>query len=285
LTELGVYVGNNPKAVHDFESWLGNEVDLVHGFISQANWGNFTDSARWATREVWSQTDTPVLWSVPLIVNGASLQQAAAGNYNDHYRAVADDLAASRPQDATIHIRTGWEFNIPNMAWSAEGREAEFVGAFQELVDTFRSVSDRFEFEWNVNVGYGGTMKDPAKAYPGDKYVDVIGMDFYWDPGWGDSTNPDAAWQWQLDRPTGLRWHQTFAAEHGKPTAFSEWGVHSAKAGPYLEKAKAWFDSHDVEYQVYWDSDTNFPGKLSDGSDAETGQAFAKLFADNLWLG
>ena len=35
----------------------------------------------------------------------------------------------------------------------------------------------------------------------------------------------------------------------------------------------------------HWDSDSNFPGKLSDGSDAETGQAFAKLFADNLWLG
>jgi beta-mannanase len=285
LTELGVYVGNNPDDVRDFESWLGDEVDLVHAFTGQANWRDFTDSAGWAARAVWSQIDKPVLWSVPLIVDGASLQEAAAGKYNDHYQAVADYLADSRPQDETIYVRTGWEFNTPYMEWAAEGREADFIGAFQEFVDTFRSVSDRFKFEWNVNVGFGGAMMDPAQAYPGDKYVDVIGLDFYWDPNGGDSKNPDAAWQWQLDRPSGLRWHQDFAAEHGKPMAFSEWGVDSANAGPYLEKVNAWFDSHDVEYQVYWNSNATFPGKLSDGSDAETGEAFTKLFSDNIWLG
>ena len=29
--------------------------------------------------------------------------------------------------------------------------------------------------------------------------------------------------------------------------------------------AKAWFDSHNVVYQTYWNSNASFPGKLSDG--------------------
>ena len=87
-------------------------------------------------------------------------------------------LARSLPTSETIYVRTGEEFNGTWMPWAAAGRAEEFVGAYRRFVDAFRSVSRQFRFEWNVNAG--GTQMNPADAYPGDGYVDVIGMDFYY---------------------------------------------------------------------------------------------------------
>ena len=69
MTELGVYVGNDPAGVQRFESWLGRPVDAVLGYIGNASWSDFTSG--WADW-LWSQVDREIYWSVPLIVNCAS---------------------------------------------------------------------------------------------------------------------------------------------------------------------------------------------------------------------
>jgi len=276
MAELGVFVGNNPTGVYSFETWLGREVDGVLGFIGQASWTDFTEGARWAADNLWSQIDRPIYWSVPLIVEGASLDQAAAGAYDGYWRSVAQQLADTRPQDEVIYVRTGWEFNGNWMPWAAKGNEQAFIEAFRGFVDVFRSVSDRFVFEWNVNIGDMGM--NPADAYPGDAWVDIIGMDFYWNTRW-DPSDPDQAWNYMVNRKYGLQWLEDFAAARSKPTAYSEWGVMSDNAGSYLEKARAWFESHDVVYQNYWNSDYAFAGSLTDGSYPNAAEAYRKLFS------
>jgi beta-mannanase len=136
-------------------------------------------------------------------------------------------------------------------------------------------VSNRFVFEWNVNIG--DTGMNPETAYPGDAYVDIIGMDFYWNTQW-DPADPIQAWNSMLNRSYGLAWHQRFAAAHGKRTSYSEWGVMSNNAGPYIEKAKEWFASHPVVFQTYWNSNAAFPGKLSDNQYPNTGAAYRAAF-------
>jgi hypothetical protein len=106
----------------------------------------------------------------------------------------------------------------------------------------------------------------------------VIGMDFYFTPQYL-GTDPVAAWESLLNEPRGLRWHQDFARARGKPTAYSEWGVTTDNAAPFLERAKAWFDAHNVLYQTYWNSEADFPGKLSGGKFPRTGAAYARLFS------
>ena len=150
MTQLGVYVGNDPGAVNDFEQWLGHPVDAVMAYVGNADWGDFMGSAGWAATQLWTQIDRPILWSVPLTVNGASLEAGAWGAYDDYFRSVANSLANFRPQDEHIYIRTGWEFNGDWFPWSAQGHEQAFIDTFHHFVDTFRSVSDRFVFEWNV---------------------------------------------------------------------------------------------------------------------------------------
>lgn len=272
---LGAFVGNDVAGIQQFENWLGRHVDGILGYTGNANWADYDGSVGWAA-SLWSAIDRPVLWSVPLIPNGANLEEAAKGSYNDHYLRAAKTLAAYRPQDAVIYIRTGWEFNGNWFAWTTHGGKSQaFIGAFRQFVTTFRSVSNRFVFEWNVNIGDAGS--NPEEAYPGDAYVDIIGMDFYWNTQW-DPADPVDAWNSMLNRQWGLNWHQQFAAAHGKPTAYSEWGIMSSSGAPYISLAKAWFDTHNVVYQTYWNSNSAFPGKLSDGQYGPAGDAYRNSF-------
>jgi hypothetical protein len=273
--QLGVYVGNEPDRVEQFERWLGRRVDGVLGYTAGETWQDIADPA-WPIG-LWRRIDRPIFWSVPLIParGGATLQRAAQGAYERHWRAAAQALAAFRPQDQHTHIRTGWEFNGDWFPWAAKGKEAAFTGAFRRFAVVFRAVSPRFLIEWNCGLITEGS--DPERGWPGAEWVDVIGMDFYWNPQW-TSRDPVRAWEWMLNHPRGLRWHQDFAAIHSRPTAYSEWGVTTDLAEPFLRRARAWFDAHDVLFHTYWDSDSAYPGRLSDGARARSGAAFVQLF-------
>jgi len=273
---LGVYCGNDPDAILQFEQWLGRKVDGILGYTGGANWDDFDGSVPWAVR-LWSNIDRRVLWSVPLIPKGASLDAAAKGDYDEHYRRAAQQLAKYRPRERQLYLRTGWEFNGDWMPWSAQGKPAAFIGAFRRFASAFRAASKRFVIEWNVNIGDAGM--NPEDAYPGDDVVDIIGMDFYWQTQW-DPADPIKAWENALHRKYGLEWHQEFARRHKKPTAYSEWGVRSDNAAPYLHSVKAWFDGHPVVYQTYWNSNADYPGKLSDGQYPATGAAYRALFGE-----
>jgi hypothetical protein len=272
--QVVVYCGNDPDEILKFERWLGGKVDGVLGYTGGADWADYDGSVPWAVG-LWGKIDRRIFWSVPLIPKGATLEAAARGDYDDHYRKAAGHLRGFRPGDGRLNIRTGWEFNGDWMPWTAQKNPKAFAGAFRHFVRSFHSVSDRFLFEWNVNVGDVGM--NPEDAYPGDEYVDLVGMDFYWQLKW-DPKEPGKAWDNALTRRYGLEWHQKFAAAHRKPTSYSEWGISADNAAPYLEKAKQWFDRHDVVFHTYWDSNADYPGKLSDGQYPAAAAAYRRLF-------
>ncbi|MFC4168921.1 glycoside hydrolase family 26 protein [Teichococcus aestuarii] len=277
MTQLGVYLGNRPQDLPAFEEWLGREVDNIHVVSGFQSWADLIDSTRWNARELWHETPRDHQWSIPLIPLGATLEEAATGAYNARYRELATILIENSQTDGPIDVRTGWEFNGDWFPWSAIGHEEAYIGAFRQFVDSFRAVSDRFVFEWNVNEAWGGM--DPATAYPGDDYVDIIGMDVYWNTLYFTS-DPYQAWDMLLKEKYGLQWHQDFAAARDKPTAYSEWGVMTNNAEPFVKAMKVWFDTHDVVFQSRWDSDDSFPGRLSDGSEPNTGRAYVETFSD-----
>ncbi len=272
-TALVVHVGNDPADLRRFEAWLGCRVDGVAVHTGQANWDDWTGSIGFQVHR-WETTRRTIYWSIPLIPEGATLAAAGVGRYDKHYVQAAREIAASVTGDVVIPIRTGWEFNTNYMPWASHGREQNYILAYRRLVDGFRSVSPRFRFEWTPNIGGDD---DPARAYPGDAHVDVIGMDAYYNTRW-DATDARLAWLHNLERRYGFRWLETFAAAHGKPTAYAEWGVMSAGAGPYLQSVSDWFDRHRPVYQSYWNSNSSFPGKLSDGAMPQAGAAYRAAF-------
>jgi hypothetical protein len=271
---LVVHVGNDPAALVRFEKWLGCPVEGVSVHSGQANWADWSGSIGYQVN-LWRDTRRRLYWSVPLIPEGATLDDAARGAFDRRYRAAATTIAAQTRGGAMIPIRTGWEFNTAHMPWAAHGNEAAFVGAYRHFVTAFRAVSPRFKFEWTPNLGGDD---DPARAYPGDGFVDVIGMDAYYNTTW-DSADASKAWAYNVDRRHGLAWLEAFAARHRKPTAYSEWGVMSDTAGPYIAAAGRWFAGHHTLYQSYWDSNSAFPGKLSGGRLGRAGAAYRATFA------
>ncbi len=90
----------------------------------------------------------------------------------------------------------------------------------------FRSVSPSFRFDWNGDPGW---LQGQIGAYPGDAYVDIIGIDLY-DKGlgvaWNSSTktwvDPTAAFA--NDLPS-LTFQRDFAIAHGKQVSYPEWAL------------------------------------------------------------
>ena len=138
----------------------------------------------------------------------------------------------------------------------------------------FRSVSAKFKFVWDFNIP--GRI-DPATAYPGDEYVDVIGTDVYYDLRY-DSSDPIEAFYSKVSKKYGLQWQQDFAARHGKVTSISEWGVNLNSAGPYIRNMAAWVKGKNVRFENYWGSNAAFAGALSKGQYPSAGKAFQRAF-------
>lgn len=271
---LSAYVGNSPPDLVRFEEWLGRPVDQITAHTGRANWADWISSIKWSMG-LWAPLNKPIAWTIPLFADGGTLEDAAAGRYRHYYEQAAAILTKSRREDSVIYIRMGEEFNGSWMPWSAGGREKNFISAYRNFVEAFRSVSNRFRFEWNVNARE--TRMNPVDAYPGDDYVDVIGMDFYYNIKW-NPTDPVTAWDEMVRSPYGLQWLEQFAADHKKPTAYPEWGVNFDGAGPYIANAARWFSNHNVVYQSVWNSNDDFRGKLTDDQYPRAAAAFIESF-------
>ncbi len=270
---IGAYLGTTPATLAAYQNWLGRPLDDVLVSINQTSWSAFDGSIGYDVAQ-WQPTGKQVIWSVPLTVTGTSLAQTATGAYDSHYLAAAQAIASSEPGSGPIYIRVGWEFNLAGQPWAAQGNEAAFIQSDHDLVDTFRSVSSRFKFVWDPNIG--GTY-NPANAYPGDAYVDVVGADVYYNPQY-DGSNAAAAFATKVSEPYGLQWQQDFAAAHGKPTAISEWGVDTDASGPYIQAAQQWFTAHNMLYANYWESDAAYSGALHTGDYPDAGAAYQNAF-------
>lgn len=278
MTFSSIYIENNVSGIADAEAWLGSKVQTIQLHTGTSGWGDWLSSQNWIAGQ-FAQSDVNIMWSIPLIPWGANLADAAAGAYSDNYLAMANQMLANNAGSDQIYVRLGWEFN--GAGWnssSAVGQPDNYVKAYQQFVDTFRSVSDKFVFEWTPNIG--ATDMNPELAYPGDDYVDVIGIDFYYNNAWD---NPDGkqAFDWFVREPFGLQWQQDFAAAHGKPTAIAEWGLNS-DSPEFVTLVNAWASDHNMLYTNYWESDAAFQGKLGDGQYPAAADAFKALFGDGL---
>jgi beta-mannanase len=275
MTKFGVYLDNNPANLSSFETFIGKPVNAVMVFIGAGSWTEFTSGT---VDLAWRNVQREIIWSVPLIVTGATLADAVSGAYDSYWTAVAMEIADNRPNDPIIEIRTGWEFNGNWQPWTAIGNEANFIAAFQRFVTLFRGVSQRFRFEWSTATGDFGM--NPETAYPGDSYVDRIGTNIFWFPGTA-GTDQNTAWNVQVTQTYGLQWHRDFSNTRNKPIAFSEWGVPAGTDSRiYLQNIANWFAGKQPVYHVYWNAPaaSGYDGIINDGRSTINATTFTSLF-------
>jgi hypothetical protein len=203
---------------------------------------------------------------IPTSGGGAvgTLAQGATGAFNLYYITLAQTLVAGGEGNA--YLRLGWEFDGSWMPWNATNAsdEASYAAYFRQIVAAMRSVpGEQFRFVWNPDAGaFTQSGYSVTAAYPGNAYVDVIGLDAY-DQSWATPQTPANAWS-STTLPS-LTAAQQFASANGKPLAFSEWGVtirtdgHGLGDDPfYVNQMVAWMrnSANSVTYESYFDADT-----------------------------
>jgi hypothetical protein len=289
---LGVHHGAaKPGEVDQFSAWLGTDVKIAMDYVPTARWNDIEGEdwflGAWAT---WLKADRSrkLMMTVPALPGPAdasgpttgidpgpvSLAIGATGAYNDHFEALAHKLV-QYDIDAQVQLRVGHEFNGPWYAWDAKGKEADFAAYWRQFVGAMRSVPGfDSSFVWNPNLT---NEYDMAAAWPGDAYVDLIGLDTY-DISWTANSYPipanasaaeisqrrSIAWNGILTNPFGLDAYADFARAHGKPLTFPEWGVWNRPDGrsggdnpDYIERMYNFInDPHNnVASHMYFDVD------------------------------
>lgn len=216
----GVYPQNGtPAGAAAFAAWRGRPLDVVDAWPARATWAQIVDPA-WLYQR-WRGQPYTMAFGVPMIpedVRGVSLQACARGAYDSYWREFGR-VISSRGFGHSI-IRLGWEFNGTWYAWKASN-PAVWATCWRQIVTAARATAPGLRWDWNVNRGVSGGLADPARAYPGNAYVSMIGVDSY--DSWPAAT-AKAGWQQQLDGPLGLSYWLKFAKAHGKLLSVPEWG-------------------------------------------------------------
>lgn len=99
-------------------------------------------------------------------------------------------VAAAAAYGRPVYIRSAHEMNVPGAhPWSMGvngNTPAQFVAAWRYIVDRFRAGgATNVKWVWSPNTV--DTDKPLTGLYPGDAYVDMIGLDGY---NWGTAKDP-----------------------------------------------------------------------------------------------
>ena len=290
-----------------YARWLGRPAVWAEDFEPTERWDSIA-GGDWQLGEWsrWKQAGAGrrLVLSVPLLPgpwdrsgpkDGAhagqpvSLQAGARGEYNAHFRKLAENLVRHDLGDSIL--RPGWELNGGWYAWRAGEDPAAFAAYWREIIRTMRAVpgTGSLQFCWNPALGY---QQFPAeKAWPGDEWVDLVGLDVY-DDSWIPETYPltesltgaevesrrRAVWEKViLHGDHGLQFWRDFAAAHRKPFSVPEWGVdrrgdgHGGLDDPaFIERMHAFLvdPANRVLFHCYFDVEAPDGGhQLSPGRD------------------
>jgi len=276
----GAFVNWGPagreRTLEAWEQWLNQAPTSVVGvdFYAENTWDDFTRLS-WVPG-IWKKLNPArnVVWSVPLTVKGTPLKEVADGLHDAEFEAAARAISEAQPNAV---IRLGWEMNLVSMAWFAKGQEADYIAAFRRVVRIFRRHSSGFKYDWCP--GWGAQDSPADLAYPGDDVVDYIGLDVY-----DFKYEGSAGERWEkfyLNAPFGLRWHREFAARHGKPMSYPEWGVGNfGDNALFIQNMHDWFaaNADNIVYAAYFDVDGLWPTQIDNSRFPNSQRLFRELF-------
>ena len=283
-TEMGIYAGpgcDGLSHLAGYAAWLGAPARHVTENFNQSSWSQMVSDAQWSI-QCYSKvrSESGFTFSIPMLpADGVStMAKGAAGEYDNVFTAIAETLV-SKGFDTTT-IRIGWEFNGNWQPWSSYKDNSNYVRFYQRIVTLMKRVPGaRFVFEWCPNVGTGTLA--PDKSYPGDDFVDVIGMDIY-DGHWSTiDAMPASRWNFYVSRDFGLQWQVDFARTHNKRYSLPEWACCGDSTGddPYFINQMAnWLKSNAYLYADYWDSNTVYRGELTNGQYPKAAAAYIADF-------
>jgi hypothetical protein len=294
---VGVFRETMPTEVDAFEAWLGCRVDYAVDYSSRGSWAEIEDPAY--LHEAWAGSGRRLVLGVAMLPEddeSATMSAGAAGDYDFHFKALAERLVADGEQDAIL--RVGWEFNLRESRWFTAD-EDDFKSYWRNIAAVMNTVpGSKFLLDWNVNNGRGPV--DAKSYYPGDDVVDIIGVDAYdvsgdaypypksCDAGCRTSRQTRA---WDRDifgGEHGLSSWRTFAQQHGKPMSLPEWGLWARPDGTgggndpaYVRRMHDFIvdPASNLAYQAYFEFNGDDGQHRLMTTYPEAGEVFRSLFS------
>jgi len=264
---LGAFVGfEEDSRFRQMESALGRPLDRVVTMTANNTpagmrssvWGQFASSSAYLPA-LSDRLDVTV--TIPLAFGKKApyqrggpaevlkgLRKTVSGAYDADFRTVARTIIAAGYPDAVL--RLGHEFDGTWVQWSARDNEPAYIDAFRHVRNVFEQESKAFRYEWT---GMRAPWRAHARgAYPGDAYVDIIGLDIYY-----RSQGQISDKVWNRYKAT-LEAHRDFAIARGKPVSYPEWGRAHYDTGRFIGLMHDWFTDlpasgpGSLEYQSYF---------------------------------
>ncbi|MFS8197240.1 glycoside hydrolase family 26 protein [Streptomyces sp. CWNU-52B] len=258
---FGAYLDYGPRGVAriaELSHWLGGaDLRVAHTYLPGDRWSNieglpgFLDA--WAD---WrrERADRLFVLNVPMLERNEEnvsdeevrelLRRGAEGEFDDHFRKLAERLVELETPDTVIVL--GWEMNGTTYTHRCGPDPEAWKTYWDRIVTAMRAVpGQKFRFDFTPNRGRDAIPW--TQCYPGDETVDIIGMDSYDQPR-GQSFDEAVA------EPYGLQEHVDFAKAHGKPISYPEWGLfRNGDNATYMERMLAWLDEHKPLYNTLSD--------------------------------
>jgi hypothetical protein len=218
----GAHAGNDLPLYLDFGTWRGRPLDLAHLYPDRTHGWDGIVAPGWPV-DMFSPFAGRLMLSLPLYpVGQGNNQDCATGAYDAQWRKLGSFLVSAKRADSII--RLGWGVNDLSHDWRADADPADWIACFRHTVTALRATDPQLQIDWSFNPR-GAPYVDssnPFDAYPGDAYVDFIGLEAFdqYPP-----THDEAAWTAKCHDATGLCTAIEFARAHHKQVGIAEWGV------------------------------------------------------------
>jgi mannan endo-1,4-beta-mannosidase len=174
---LGVEINGAPDSLapaEQFASWVGTKPNIIGQYVA---WGTSFDTT--AASNAWSYGALDfVVWE-PWNTTLAKIASGASDTYIESF------AASVRSLDKPIALSFGHEFNGNWYPWGTTGTTAaDFVAAWQHIHKLFAAAgATNVIWIWDPNDIFPVQNVQLAKYYPGDAYVDWVGVTGYWTQG------------------------------------------------------------------------------------------------------
>jgi hypothetical protein len=219
---------DHPEA---FGTWRGSPTGIA---------GMYADTDVAAQLEQYIYTHSTFSGDVDLAPGGPidhTWAQTAAGAELDRWTSIAAVLRDNWHY-RTVYLRFAHEANGTWMPWSVPADQVPaFRAAYRLFVTTMRRELAGRDVKFVFGANFGSWAYSPDTMWPGNDVVDVVGVSMY------EFVKYDTPAAWAKFAASSVgpdRW-ATFARQHGKPMAFSEWG---ALTPYFLSRMNAWMAAH-----------------------------------------
>lgn len=228
-TYLGVFRETAPLTAADgFRADTGVEAASVQWFEA---WSNERPFPVAEARALWDRGILPHWtwepWDPRLAVTDPAqidLRDVVDGRWDAYISARGAELASL---GTPVLVRWGHEFNGDWYPWavSRNGQDPQlYVAAYRHVHDLVTAAgATNVQWMWTFNAGSSpdAAWNAPARAYPGDAYVDWVGIDGYnW--GYGPSWDPAGDHWTSFDGVVGVAYATATQIAPTKPVAVAE---------------------------------------------------------------